>query len=381
LHGQPERYDHNQYSGDQQAACGEVSAAESSGSSQRCSDIFMKAKRAFAATLLLVLGLCLGRVSHAQSPELVMRDYSSGQIKKGVRSIGFGGDGATWGNYGLVWKDAGSALVDYGDTRFTDGNEFRFAAVGATSPALWNGLTIYLIAMSQDSNDVGFNAKSPGLGPSTVPVIGRGRDQALFSKIAMPLGNGVSAGVLLSYEVSKFDATSVSNPAQSVRYETEWRPSGGFGVAWQPNDKLLAGFRALLNTDLERRIDSTGKAEGTARSQEYRLGISVSPWKGGWLDAGVTSLEKRNELNATHSSETHPNLGLEQWFLNRRLALRFGLDETSPTAGLTYKVPPFNLDVVYVRNMAKARSELFGSESNSVIATLSLDYRSFSGRP
>ncbi len=341
----------------------------------------MKAKRAFAATLLLVLGLCLGRVSHAQSPELVMRDYSSGQIKKGVRSIGFGGDGATWGNYGLVWKDAGSALVDYGDTRFTDGNEFRFAAVGATSPALWNGLAIYLIAMSQDSNDVGFNAKSPGLGPSAVPVIGSGRDQALFSKIAMPLGNGVSAGVLLSYEVSKFDATSVSNPAQSVRYETEWRPSGGFGLAWQPSDKLLAGFRALLNTDLERRIDSTGKAEGTARSQEYRLGISVSPWKGGWLDAGVTALEKRNELNATHSSETHPNLGLEQWFLNRRLALRFGLDETSPTAGLTYKVPPFNLDVAYVRNMAKARSELFGSESNSVIATLSLDYRSFSGRP
>jgi hypothetical protein len=31
--------------------------------------------------------------------------------------------------------------------------------------------------------------------------------------------------------------------------------------------------------------------------------------------------------------------------------------------------------------MAKARSELFGSESNSVIATLSLDYRSFFGRP
>src|SRR6266853_2524393 len=90
------------------------------------------------------------------SPELAMRDFSSGQIKKGVRSIGFGGDGATWGNYGLVWKDAGSALVDYGDTRFTDGNEFRFAAVGATSPALWNGLAIYLIAMSQDSNDVGF---------------------------------------------------------------------------------------------------------------------------------------------------------------------------------------------------------------------------------
>jgi hypothetical protein len=333
----------------------------------------MNPQRAFAP--LLALGLGFAAVSHAQSPELVMRDYSSGQIKKGVRSIGMGGDGATWGNYGLVWKDAGSALVDYGDTRFTNGNEFRFAAAGATSPALWQGLAIYLIAMTQDTNDVRFNTKSPGLGPGSVPVVGSGNNQALFSKIAMPLGNGFSAGVLLSYEVSTFDANSVSNPSQSVRYETEWRPSGGFGVAWQPNDKVLAGFRALLNTDLERRIDSTGVAEGTARSHEYRLGISVSPWKGAWLDAGATYLEKRNELNGTHTTETHPNLGFEQWLLERRLAFRFGLDETSPVVGFTYKLAPFNLDVVYVRNMAKARSELFGSESNSVIATLSLDYR------
>jgi hypothetical protein len=71
---------------------------------------------------------------------------------------------------------------------------------------------------------------------------------------------------------------------------------------------------------------------------------------------------------------THPDLGFEQWLLNRTFAFRFGLDETSPTVGFTYKFAPFNLDFVYVRNMAKARSELFGSESNSVIATLSVDY-------
>jgi hypothetical protein len=70
------------------------------------------------------------------SPDLAMRDFSSGQIKKGVRSIGFGGDGATWGNYGLVWKDAGTALVDYGDTSYTNGNDFHFVAAGATTPAL-----------------------------------------------------------------------------------------------------------------------------------------------------------------------------------------------------------------------------------------------------
>src|SRR6202030_2326290 len=71
-----------------------------------------------------------------QSPELAMRDFSSGQIKKGARSIGFGGDGATWGNYGLVWKDADSGLVDYSDTHFTNGNDFQFYAVGVNTPRL-----------------------------------------------------------------------------------------------------------------------------------------------------------------------------------------------------------------------------------------------------
>jgi len=78
-----------------------------------------------------------------------MREFSSGQIKKGVRSIGFGGDGATWGNYSLVWRDADTALVDYGDTHYTNGNDFHFEAVGLTSPSLWHGLTIYVIAMEK----------------------------------------------------------------------------------------------------------------------------------------------------------------------------------------------------------------------------------------
>ena len=72
-------------------------------------------------TLFLVIAFAYGftDLARAQSPELAMRDFSSGQIKKGVRSIGFGGDGATWGNYGLVWQDANTAVLDYGDTRFT----------------------------------------------------------------------------------------------------------------------------------------------------------------------------------------------------------------------------------------------------------------------
>src|SRR5215469_13389618 len=68
----------------------------------------------FRLWLVVCLGLsllCSTPSLGQSSPELAMRDFSSGQIKKGVRSIGFGGDGATWGNYGLVWRDAGTALV------------------------------------------------------------------------------------------------------------------------------------------------------------------------------------------------------------------------------------------------------------------------------
>src|SRR5258708_37765780 len=74
--------------------------------------------------------------ARAQSPETSIREFSSGQIKKGVRSIGFGGDGATWGNYALVWRDAGTALFIYGDVHYTNGTDFNFVAVGATTPAL-----------------------------------------------------------------------------------------------------------------------------------------------------------------------------------------------------------------------------------------------------
>lgn len=65
----------------------------------------------FVAVVLLPTAL------FAQSPELSPREFASGQIKKGVRSIGFGGDGATGGNYALVYSDAGGALVDGGLTR------------------------------------------------------------------------------------------------------------------------------------------------------------------------------------------------------------------------------------------------------------------------
>jgi hypothetical protein len=330
------------------------------------------------ALAVMVTSLCaFADCASAQSPELAMRDFSSGQIKKGVRSIGFGGEGATWGNYGLVWRDADTALVDYGDTHCTNGNDFHFEAVGLTTPPLWHHLAIYAIAMFQGTNDVRLSIKSPELGPSQVPVIGKGSDNALFSKIAMPLGKGFSVGILLSYETSQFDATPVGslNSQQSVRYETEWRPSGGFGVAWQPGKKMLFGFRGLFNNDLERRTDSVGTTQGLARSNEYRLGGSVSPWEGGWFDAGATRVERRNAVAATHTIVYHPNLGFGQALLQGRLTPRFGLEETSPTAGLSYRFTPFRLDFAHVNNMAKGRvHDLFGQASNSFLFTLTLDY-------
>jgi hypothetical protein len=324
------------------------------------------------------LSLMVSQTIFAQaSPELSMREFASGQVKKGVRSIGFGGDGATWGNYALVWKDAGSALVDYADTSFTNGNDFHFSAVGVTSPSLWHDLAIYIIALDESTNDVRFTTKSAGLGPGAVPVVGTGSDHALFSKIALPLGQGFSVGALLSYETSKFDAADDANPANTIHYETEWRPSGGFGVTWQPDPRVLVGARALLNSDEERRTDAAGTREGIARSEEYRLGGSVSPWAGALIDVGTTRLEKRNAISATHSIDWEPNLGFEQSFIDHRLALRFGKDEASLTAGLSWKLAPFDFGVAYVSNMAHNRvGDVFGKNSNSLFATVTLDYGS-----
>ena len=325
--------------------------------------------------LFLVGAIVVGfaHSARAQSPELAMRDFASNQIKKGVRSIGFGGDGATWGNYGLVWQDANTAVLDYGNTHYSNGNDFNFQAVGATSPLLWHDLAIYAIAMTEGTNDVKFLAKSPGLGAAAVPVVGKGNDDAVFVKIAMPLAYGLSAGVLLSHETSHFDATSVAG--QSIKYETDWRPSGGFGLAWQSDDKKwLVGFRAILNSDFERRIDSSGLTEGLAKSNEYRLGASYVPWKGGLIDVGATRLEKWNAIAGTHTVAYHPNLGFEQKLFDNFTA-RIGLDETSPTAGITYRFSPFKLDIAYVHDLAKARvGDLFGTRSDSLLATLTFDF-------
>lgn len=321
-------------------------------------------------------GLCgLGQDAHAQSPEISMRDFSSAQIKKGVRSIGFGGDGATWGNYGLVWKDANTALLDYGNTRFDNGNTFQFSAVGLTSPALWHGLAIYVIAMTQSAHDIHFRDKSPAFGSTAVPVSGSGSDHAIFSKIAMPLGHGISAGVLLAHETSKLDATQTGSQAQGVHYETHWSPSGGFGVAWQPDKTTIVGARVLVNDDQEQRTDARSVTQGLARSTELRLGGSTAPWSEALLDLGWTHLERHSGLSGVSSTADHPNVGFEQGFSHRRYIVRLGVDETSPTLGFSYHRKPAHFDLAYVHDMARARvGQLFGDHSRSFVMTFTLDY-------
>lgn len=332
-------------------------------------------RRPLLAAAVLVSLVAVPAVARAQSPELAMREFASGQIKKGVRSIGFGGDGATWGNYGLVYRDAATALADAGISGYTNGNDFTFTAVGATTPQLWHGLAFYLIALSQHAEDVHLSLSSPALGMAH-PVIGGGANQALFAKIAAPLGAGFSAGVLLSYELSQFDAMTASgDPAPgSVHYATRWRPSGGAGVVWQPAPRFLVGTRVILNHDHEVRTDTLGTTEGLARSYEFRLGASVVPWAGGILDLGATELYRRNGLTGVTTTSLHPNLGVEQAIVVSTLFLRAGIDETSYGGGLTVRRRPLNLDVAYIYDLGRARvGTLFGTTSHSVLATLTFD--------
>lgn len=312
--------------------------------------------------------------SYAQSPEILLREFASGQIKKGVRSIGMGGDGATWGNYSLVWRDSSTALLDGGITSYTNHNSFSFTAVGYTSPALWHKLAIYVIALSQNANNISASVKSAGLGNGPVAVHGNGNNQAIFLKAALPLDKHWSVGVLLSYERSQFNATS-NNSLAEVQYRTNWLPSGGFGVSWQPNDRLLIGFRGLFNQDMEIKKDNLYSWRGINLSHEYRLGISYGLWKGALIDLGGNFRYRYNKIADKTSTDVSPNIGFEQNVWMRHLALRCGVDESSGTAGFSLRSKLFTLDAAYVYNLGMARiGQLYGSYSNSVLTTLTFHY-------
>lgn len=330
------------------------------------------------AIYLILFALGMFSQAHAQSPEISLREFASGQIKKGVRSLGMGGAGATWGNYSLVWRDSSTALVDVGNTRYTNGNNFSFNAVGVTTPALWHGMSIYAIALSQNATDISATLKSPGLGPVPVSTHGNGTNQAVFVKAALPLNKQFSLGVLMSYERSQYAAGADNIPGGFVRYQTNWRPSGGFGLTYQPAKRFLFGFRALFNQDMEKRTDNVSSIQGIASSQEYRLGGSVGLWKDALIDIGGNLRSKQNHIAGTSSSQVKPNIGIEQGLWDKHFALRAGVDETSGTGGFTLKFQPITVDVAYVNNMGIARiANLFGESSNSLIATVVFNYGYF----
>jgi hypothetical protein len=307
-------------------------------------------------------------------PETNLREFASGQIKKGVRSIGMGGDGATLGNYALVYRDAGTALIDYGLVRFSDdGNTFTFTAVGFTSPPVWDDAAVYVIAMAQHATGIDVWSDTPS-SPKKPPSIGDGSNQAVFVKAAKPLGGGFSLGVLLSYELSEM-TLEPKDGSGTIRYRTEWRPSGGAGLAYQPVPWLLGGLRVILNHDLETRIDPSGSRSGILRSYEYRAGIAVFPWSGGILDAGGVALDRTNHVEGTSTFDLHPTLGIEQEVLAKACWLRAGLDETSLTAGLSARLAVFKLDAAYIHNLAAARNGVvFGTTNDSFFLTLNVDY-------
>jgi hypothetical protein len=327
--------------------------------------------------LIFACVVCSARVVSAQSPELSLREFASGQIKKGVRSVGFGGDGATWGNYGLVYEGHDTALIDAGITGYTNGNIFTFTAVGITTPQLWHGLALYVLGLAQTTT-----LRDPTFGMMPLPSSGDGGDQLVALRVAMPLGRGFSIGVQLTYEVSQFDAFLIDGRG-AIRYRTSWLPSGGFGVAWMPNKRWLIGTRVILNNDWEHRSDPVGTRSGWSRSYEYRLGVSASPWRGALIDVGGVLLDRANEIAGTEVLVAGANLGFEQAFLDRKLVIRGGVDECqlgigsacSATAGLSFKGGPINVDLAYLYDLGLARiGTIFGAHSHSGLITVTLDY-------
>ncbi len=336
----------------------------------------MSAWRTWGAGLLvLVSGVA------SAGPETAMREFAGGQVKKGVRTIGMGGDGATTGNYALVYKDAGGAVFDQGVTRFLDStNTFSFTAVGFTSPTFWDDAAFYAIVLGQTGTGIRVwdqTAPSSKKPPST----GNLADTSLFVKLAKPVTPTLSVGVMLAYELSQ--ATLLPDDGQApIRFTTAWLPSGGAGLHWHPDEHWQVGARVILNHDLETRYQGGAIETGLVRSYEYRLGVAFSPWAGTLFDLGGAALDRSNALEHSSLFAVHPTVGVEQALLAKRLWLRAGLDETTWTGGASVAAGAFKLDLAVLYNLGAARiGELFGKQSLSVIGTLTFDYAKALERP
>lgn len=327
------------------------------------------------------MALALFSQSAQAGPEISLREFASGQIKKGVRSIGMGGDGATFGNYSLIYRDEGTLVLDYGLVHFSDTNDqFTFTAVGFTSPTFWDDAALYVIAMSQHADNIETWSLTPP-SASKPPSKGDASSQGVFAKFAKPLSSTVSLGFLFSYELSQMTLLpDAGGPAQT--YHTAWRPSGGAGLTWQPTKFLLFGARALLTNDWETRDDSTGSHSGLARSYEYRLGGALLLSEGTILDLGAAGLNRSNQLDGTSSFKVGPAVGAEQALVKKHLWIRAGLDETTWTCGASGALSIFKLDLALLRNLAAERTgDVFGESNIGAFATLNVEYEKRRERP
>ncbi len=324
----------------------------------------------------VAFGLALASGGAARAgPETDLREYAGGQVKKGVRTIGMGGDGATTGNYALVYKDAGGAIFDQGVVHFLDsGNTMTFSAVGFTTPTIWNDAAFYVIALGQVGNGVRVWDQTPPKAAKP-PSTGNVSDTSVFVKFAKPITPTLSLGLMGAFELSQATLLPDSG-SPAVQYTTSYLPSGGFGLHWHPDDRLQLGMRVILSHDEETRTQGVERASGLLRSYEYRLGGAYSPWAGGLLDVGVVALDRSNGLEHTATFVVNPAVGVEQAIVPKACWLRGGLDETTWTAGTSVAAGPFKVDVAFLYDLAAARTaDTFGKRNVSVIGTIGLDYQ------
>jgi hypothetical protein len=328
---------------------------------------------------VVVLTLVTTAANASAGPETALREFAGGQIKKGVRTIGMGGDGATTGNYALVYKDAGGALFDQGIVRFQDTSDlFTFSAVGFTTPAFWDDAAFYVIALGQQGNRVRvWDFTSPN--PSKPPSIGDVSDTSLFVKFAKPLTSTLSIGFMWAFELSQALLLPDSG-APPIEFHTSYLPSGGAGLHWHPDERWQLGVRVILNHDTETRSQAGTSKSGLLRSYEYRLGAAYSPWRGTLLDVGGDALDRSSALDGTSTFDVHPTVGVEQAVVPKRVWARAGLDETTWTTGVSVAFAPFKIDLAYLYNLAAARTgDIFGKRNTSLIATIGFDYEKLLG--
>jgi hypothetical protein len=324
---------------------------------------------------MAVVGLTLlafAREAHA-GPETALREFAGGQVKKGVRTIGMGGDGATTGNYALVYRDAGGALFDEGIVRFQDtGNLFTFSAVGFTTPTFWDDAAFYVIALGQRGTDVRVWDYVPSA--SHPPSRGDLSDTSVFVKFAKPLSKSWSLGLMGAYELSQ--ATLLPDDGSPpITFQTSYLPSGGAGLHWHPDEHFQAGVRVILNHDEETRTQAGASKSGLLRSYEYRIGAAYSPWAGTLFDVGAVALDRSNGLEGTTTFDIHPAVGAEQALVKKHVWARAGLDETTWTTGMSVAFKPIKIDLAYLYNLAAARTgDVFGRRNTSFIATINFDY-------